>query len=572
MEADGGTSRFVDQCISLRTHDPKCAALNMAAEDPCSCGQDGLSNGTELVRVGGQWDRRNKRYVGPAKKLRVLRVHPGQEHAAKYFAKWLRCKARKDWKDIDRVYSLILTGGRRGGKSRFAIWAVVVFAVAFPRKNAWCISPTIDETEELDRALRETMPRRWYRYLGAPKFEFRLINGSQIRCMSGFKPSKLKRGSVDICLYNEAQNMAHKGFIQLRGAIADVGGLVIAACNPPDTPIGRWVEDAVESAENGKTKAKAFHFNPELNPFINYEALSALADEVDDNTYRREVLGEFVPIGDVVFYAWSDALSTGVPKAEHVDVTETFTKLNFGREFKHIVGTDFQKTPHMAAVLYKVYILEQSIIERMDGQITARARAQAIKTLCQEKNEIILWIVDEFIVSNADEDELIDALEFPSDMARCPCCLGADGYDPLETVVIGDASGEWQDAKRTKGRGSFDWFRDRGWKYIHQPDKEMKKNPEITERVKCGNALLKSRSGKRRLMITPDCEHTRKAMKHWSNKNGSPYRRAEEAHICDAVTYVCWRFFPRRRRKNRSGKKSITTVSRSSKRAARRGW
>ena len=34
-------------------------------------------------------------------------------------------------------------------------------------------------------------------------------------------------------------------------------------------------------------------------------------------------------------------------------------------------------------------------------------------------------------------------------------------------------------------------------------------------------------------------------MRSWENRNGVPYRRSDYAHLCDAVSYVIYRFFGR---------------------------
>lgn len=562
LEAEGDTvERHVDLCISLRVYE----------------------TGEELVRVGGKWDRRLKRYTANAKNVRVLAVHKGQEVAARWFAGWLRFKCKevaalkrlrkktkdavkklqeKIWAGFRRVWSALFIGGRRGGKSRLAVWAVCIFATTFGGSNSWCISPTQEETEELEAAIRETLPRSWYRYRGDPRYEFRLGNGSIIKMLSGHKPRTLKRGGVDFALYNEGQNMSNKGFVQVRGATADSGGLTIVAANPPDEPIGFWVEEFHEKASAQKVKAEAFFFNPEDNPFIEYQSLADMADEVDDEVYRRDVLGEFVPIGDVVMHAWNDLISYADVPSHFIDITAEFTKLHLGRAFGHFIGADFQLTPHMAAVVYKVY-----------------------RDPADEQRTPMLWIVDEIIVENADEDELIDGLENPSDGIQCPCCIkaGRVGYrgwredgdsetDPAVCAVIPDASGEWQDAARTKGKGSFDWFRARGWTFLYKPDAKMEKNPVITERCKAANALLKSRSGVRRLFVSKHCIQTRRSMKHWENKSGAPNKRSKHAHICDAATYPIWRFFPRRKAVKGPTKESIQNIPRMSRAKEMRGW
>ena len=486
---DAGRERFADLCLVL-----------------CS------DTGDELAMVGGRWDRRLKRYLPGyiPSQIRRLNVHAGQVKAAQWFARWLLCRATGDWTGMKRAWSALFFGGRRGGKSHMGAVALCMFAVMCHGSTCWAVSPTQEETDELEQAIRAILPRSWYRWRGDPKWSFTLTNGTRIFLRSGHKPSTLKRGRCDFALYNEGQKMSQKGYVQIRGATADSGGLTIIAANPPDDPIGAWIEDYYNGALAGTGKREAFAFDPRLNPFIEYESLSDLAHELDDHDYRREVLGEFVPIGHVVFHSWSDFENRRDVPPEFEDITEAYTKEHLGRGLKTIIGADFQKTPHMAAVAMRIY-----------------------RDPLDEEKRPLPWVIDEYIVEDADEDDLIDAIE-------------EGGYVGADCAVIADASGEWQDAERTKGSGSFDWFRKRGWRWLYQPDAKAKKNPPITERCKVGNALIKSHAGVRRFFVATHCTKTAHAIKHWENRNGAPYRRSIYAHVCDAVTYPLWRFWPRR--------------------------
>ena len=256
--------------------------------------------------------------------------------------------------------------------------------------------------------------------------------------------------------------------------------------------------------------------------------------DVGEEQFRREVMGEFLPVGDTVFYAWSDRMSIreippGVSKTSPRHLRKSTSA---GRLTMRLAVTSSGRRTWPRAV-FKVYVDPDD-----------------------EERTPLLWVIDEAVVAEADEDDLIDALE-------------DKGYDPLHSAVIGDASGEWQDAERTRGRGSFDWFRKRGWKFIYPPDSKMSKNPDIVERCKVGNALLKSHSGRRRLFFLPSCTQTIRAMKLWEMRNGAAHRRSEFAHQCDAVTYACWRFFPRRKP---LGKPGYTSVKKLNRRALFRGY
>lgn len=499
----------------------------------------------ELLRVGGRWDNSKKRWVGDAAAFRVLRVHRGQEVAARWLAQWFRCKLTGRWDDFRRVYSTLFNGGRRSGKSHLAVIALVLYAAAYPGAVCWAISPTQEETDELVEALRAQLPVEWYRWRGAGSGKVSsatLWNGARVMFLSGHKSRGLKRGRVDLAVYNEAQNQHRKGFTQLRGAIADKGGLVICTCNPPDEPIGRWVETLYNDAVASKVLVGVFDFKPKENPWIDYAALAAMAQENDERTFAREIDGVFVPIGDVVFHAWSDA-NWIVPRPELVDVTARFTREKLGRAFGYVVGMDFQKSPHMAARVFKFFT------DPNDDEQT-----------------VIPILVDEFTPDDASEDDLLDALEGGSrwtpagrlvdDGYRGWVEPGDDPANPVHCAVVMDASAWWQDGEHAKGKASDKRLRARRWTFLYRPHVdeqgvERKKNPDVVERVKLGNAMLKNAGGRRRWFVARHCSTSANELRQYENRHGIPYSRSPFSHGCDAATYVLFRFWglPRSKKK-----------------------
>jgi hypothetical protein len=398
-----------------------------------------------------------------------------------------------------------------------------------PNALVWAVSPTNEETDELEQAIRSMLPSNWYTFRGGGNnraSQFKLPNGARIMLLSGHKPRSLKRGRVDLVLYNEGQNMSRAGWVQLRGAIADTGGLVIIAANPPDSEIGRWIEELHEKIRARKLKAILFKLTAATNPMVEVAALEDMADEVDELTFRREVLGEFVPIGDTVMHAWSDSESVGDPPAHLVDVTAEETKRELGRAAGYVV--------------YKLF-----------KDPTGDA-----------PDEVIPWAVDEVIVEDADENDLADALErtprYIHGAARDPedCYHGAapmvdtpegrvtyDPKTPTHCACVIDASAWWQDGAHTKGRTSDRALRARGWVWLYKPQKDSDRNPDIIERCKAANAKLKSAAGRRRMFVARHLVHVIRAFRSWENKGGFPNRSSKFAHVCDAATYPISRFF-----------------------------
>jgi hypothetical protein len=546
LEAEGDDNRRrVDMAVSLRLCDVE--------QDENGRARWKKDTDEELIEIGGRWDRRTKRWSGDAKRVRVIRVHRGQAQGARWLAEWFARAAQgpkgKHWEApmkhapsvaFRRVWSLLLLGGRRGGKSHLSCVALVMFAVMTPRARVWAISPTQDETDELEQAIRSLMPRRWYKYRGGgagKPLQFRLANGARIMCLSGHKPRSLKRGRVDFALYNEAQNMYRAGWIQLRGAIADTGGLVLLAANPPDAEIGRWIETLHERARARKNLVELFELSAKNNPFVEYQALSDMeADLNDPITFAREVEGKMTPIGDIVFHSWSSE-NIKDPPEHYIDVTGEVTKRVLGRAAGYVVGMDFQRDPHNAAVVLKFFRDPDA----------------------PDPMSTIPWVLDEIVLDDSDEYQLLDGLEAKQRWQRGGAREGQtyrgwiepddDKANPVHCAVVMDASAWWQDSAHAKGKQSDRILASRRWTHLYRPQAPYEDgtprlaNPDIVERCKVTNAQLMNANRVRRMFVASSCPRTVRGIKNWPNKNGAPDRRSVYAHVCDAVSYPIFRFF-----------------------------
>lgn len=542
----------------------------------------------ELVELGGRWDRQEKRWADqPHTRRAVVRVPRGsdQEQPARWLCEWFRrwveggtgahwgargvmLAGRADPVEFVRAWTLMLYGGRRGGKTTLSVLALLMMAVAFPGSRDYAISPTQAETDELEQELVRMTPRAWARShsQGAGKsLQYRFANGSRIIFISGHKPRGLKRGRMDIVLYNEAQDQHKAGYTRLRGAIVDKAGLVILACNPPDAPIGRWVEDLYERARaqavDATTRvrlAQLFHLAGKNNPFVSAESLADMRKELDDVSARREVDGEMgIAIGDVVWHGFSATESVRAVPPNFIDVTAEVTRREFGGAGGYIVGMDFQLTPAMVAVIFKIFVDPDD-----------------------ESRELLLWVVDEIVLDKADEYQLCDALEsqhrwtregsHPTETYRGWSVPEEDRDEPRRCVVVMDASGFFQDGAHNKGKTSDLALRSRRWDWLFPPHKGSDRNPDILERCKVTNRMLKAADsedgkviGRRRLFFAPTVLKVIESMKLWELRNGIPYRRSPYAHVSDGVSYPVFRLFgkPKVKRQSGSGYVSIARIT-----------
>lgn len=519
-------------------------------------------HGRLLLSCGGLWSRLTREYEGDADACRtrvVCRIHPGQRRAAEWFAGWLAVHAgRRDDPPPDSelqeseeintdpfyVYSALLAGGRRGGKTWFAAAACVAYAVQFPGSIIWAVSPSRgkDDTkpDEIRRRMVDLINPEWVqRQTVASGWE--LINGSEIKLKSayvGADPDAIKEGEAHLVWLNESQKMVKRVYVVARGAISDKSGLVLCCANPPvEAKDQQWVSDFAADTDAGRRASVHINFNPFDNPKVDRRALLAMQAELDERSFQIEVLGMFMPAIDSVAYNWlrrENEKPMPLPSLVGgrqipcsitglIDVTSEFLELEQeGEGITRLIGLDVQRIPYIGGPVYKFY-------------------AEPGKPLTRDS--VIAWIIDEEVFDGADEEEWCYSLH-------------EHGYVPDRTLIVCDGTAEYQHSRRRNsdsppphwaGRGSFDLIRGCGFNRIVPPSRRMRnKNPEIVDRIRAFTSMICNKLGVRRLFADPDrAPRTCKAIHEWKAVNGKPSRSQDVAHLGDGISYPLIRLFPR---------------------------
>lgn len=480
-----------------------------------------------------------------------------------WFAGWLAGHLAGDVPEDERIYSALLAGGVRSGKTWLACLMATCYAVAVPGSIVWIVDPSNKRAEEVEDALESVLPRAWYTKLGAPWFRYRLTNRSKIVIRSGYDADGLKVGDADLVVVNEAQQQAERVFAISRGRIAAAGGIVIGAANPPTKAIGNWVGDWATEAQAGLRQSVYFHVDPLDNPHIEQGPLLSLAQELDPRTFDIEVRGLFLNSTDTVLHNWDRRVNERPPgyppdrnpreDLPEIEITREFLRANEGREYDRAVGVDMQRLPHMASVEMRFF----------ENPLSAASRRERFDW-CHA------WLTADVTIAAADEYELASAWL-------------AAGWDPTRTLIVADASGKWQFTERdpmkvhklreeTKGRGSWDVFRQMGFVHIVNPDRELQKNPDVIERCRATTSRIATKAagpfGRHFLYSDPKLRELNKAIRMWPTKGGQPMRTSQYAHRGDCVTYLVQRFFARRTRPEGP---QIKVVSKFGRRAQLRG-
>lgn len=529
-------------------------------------------NGELLLSCGGVWNKRTKELVGDVDactERTIAPIHPGQRAATEWFHSWLAVHAgrrdnppsdaelEEDAAEIDadpaKVYSALLAGGRRGGKTYWASIAVVLYAVQFPGSIIWCVSPSRgrDDTkaDEIRRYIVRWLDPRWIsRQTVATGWE--LVNGSEIKLKSahvGADPDAIKEGEANLIWLNEAQKMQKRVYVVGRGAISDKSGLVLCCANPPvEAKDQQWVSDFAADTDAGIRASVYIHFNPLDNPHVDRRALLSFKGEVDERTFDIEIMGMFLPAIDSVAYNWlrkgnerprprPELLASGgqrpCPVTGLIDVTSEFLEREEeGEGIDALIGLDVQRIPYIGGPIYKFF---------------------APPGVVPHREDVVAWIVGEEVLDGGDEVEWCRSLY-------------DSGHDPKRTLIVCDASGQYQHSRRRDadspppewtGRGSFSLIRGEGFTRIVPPSRRMpKKNPEIVDRIRAFTSMISNKNHVRRLFadrdLAPKCCH---AIREWKVVNGKPSRSMDVCHLGDGISYPLIRLFPRILRSGKPG-------------------
>lgn len=502
-------------------------------------------SGTPVARFGGLWNTETAAWEGDAPRSRVIEVHANQIEAVELVDRWLADHLRGGREGLhERIREMIegnieidaenahilglselmFSGGRRAGKTAIMESLLTALAVAIERSTVWTVTPAESKHTEPVETLMEIMPIDWYHYNAWPQYTFYMANGSKHRMLSGHVPGNLKQGKALAVGFNEAQQIKAAAYMTGRGATVDQGGFSMIAANPPIAgDIGTWVLDAAVQCENDERfGAQHFFFDPLLNPHIDPSKLLALKSSMAAHDWETQVRGRMLQLPDHVLYEWSRSENERRPPDIGKCTREFLTAHEGDRAYwDHLIVFDVQSYPFVAVLVFDIYRDPAAPHDPKAG---------------------ILWGVEEVALVQGDE---VDACQE----------LRRRGIRGDRSLVVMDASCAWQQAVREKinqrplyvGKGSMDIVRKCGFPHVVPPDRKMKGNPDVFDRIRCTNALVKSADGRRGLYLSPKCPTAIESARRWRMaKTGKPDRRGDAAHFGDVLGYAGWRFFPRR--------------------------
>lgn len=555
--------RYIDQEIEVRSHLFKAGADGLCLS--CKKGEHGQE---VIVRAGGRWDRRARRYIGPSAAPHVVSVKLSQEKAARQLAAWFELY---DAKDLSRVAIEMYADRRRGGKTFFVCLLVVLFLLRYPLKAegggqiGWIVVPSFSKQREIHETLRKIAPRDWIGPRGAWRYWkserlYRLPTGAELYIKSGDDSDLLKEGGVGVVGVNEAQEIDGVGIIHCLGNNIDSGGLTAIALNPPNKSIGLWAQNLHDAIEAGHIKyARATEFPPEGNDAIDQGArvrFQEVASIIDPKQAQRDALGMWIAIHDLCYPFFR--------KGRHIrraglveglqDITADLNALTYclpkGELREWGIGMDFQGRPWCGAVRLKAYALPPEwVLEDTEGRPVADGPR-------------ILYIAHDECTND------LDLGQWWHEERLCKEML-AKGWDPASALVIADGTGKHQGSTgRQRGHQadpatfSFPLVQSFGYEvhapieskeYLRHPRRGTEvvlhyKNPPVPVRLNLVNTVL----DQGRLLIANECGFDPARPQRLGGETAESFRicaadankkpKGKGAHLTDAVGYLIYRW------------------------------
>ena len=483
----------------------------------------------DIATGGGVWDTLYNQWSHgsdgkrlPPQRPVVFDLRESQVPAFRTFAAWLAKWRRKEPTTVD---GLIAFGGRRSGKTVVGVLGCLFAAIDVGRVDgtpliAWLVSCNHPAREELDRELRALLQPGWAVYremagVSSPAHTYTLLNGAQITHRTAEDPEALRVGRCDIALQNEAGKQTQLAFANIVNAQADKSGFLFLASNRPRRSKANWI--ALLSKEQKKLGTEAsfpfFELDPKLNDAIDQGKRQRVLDTLRRLDPDDADEGALLEAGNYVYAPPFDETEhvKPLPQVGLPDLTREVTRKIASVERDYVIGCDFQGRPAMVASVWKV-------VGKLPG-------------------EWHLWCVKSYFVEATDEEGLIDE-------------IAGDGYIPENSLIIGDASGQWRAGDGGKGPVSFRFFKDRRYVIVGAQRKKGSSgmyscNPRpkeaATGRV---NALLTKRraNGYPALVVDPEALTMGESFAKCKAGRGrfGIIPVGDHSHLTDTATYVAW--------------------------------
>lgn len=205
-----------------------------------------------------------------------------------------------------KVKYLILSCGRRFGKSLAMLNQALYYALTNPSEKIIFLTPTYKLGKELFEELHTALGDDFKYYKSKAKgcnitdLKFRFINESTIQFFSFEKPENLRGLSASRIFIDEAALLPDDAYNAIVKPIASLAKSVICLSTPRGK-IGWYYKLFTYGQNDYYTNYKSFNFPSSSNPMIPKDELIDAKDNLPEHIYQQEYLAEFIDNSGALF-------------------------------------------------------------------------------------------------------------------------------------------------------------------------------------------------------------------------------------------------------------------------------
>jgi hypothetical protein len=204
----------------------------------------------------------------------------------------------------DKSRFLVLNCGRRSGKSTYSAIRIIQYAMDNPRVVVYYVSPSYKQSKAIMwQILRDTIPGQVIRSTNETELNIELINGSRIELKGAdAEPDRLRGVRIDFLVCDEVSSFRNWDTVWnkvLRPTLIDSKGSAIFISTPQG--FNFWYD--LYSIKDDEYRS--YTFTTYDNEFIDPIEIDKIKAELDEDTFRQEILAEFTQVSGVVYKEWN---------------------------------------------------------------------------------------------------------------------------------------------------------------------------------------------------------------------------------------------------------------------------
>ena len=201
----------------------------------------------------------------------------------------------------DGARFIVISCGRRFGKTMLCAFIVIWDAIMYPKHNVWLVAPTFPQTDILWEMIIQYLPKESIKKVYEGRKLIELRNGSRIWAKSADNPQALVGRGLDLIVFDEASMVPIDAWNYMRPALGDRKGRAIF----PSTPKGKnWFYDIFmkDPTRGGNDEDYHSYQYPSMdNEFLDPQEFVSMTKDLPEVMYRQEILADFIESGGEVF-------------------------------------------------------------------------------------------------------------------------------------------------------------------------------------------------------------------------------------------------------------------------------